>query len=153
MLGSLTQLQCEYILTRGNIGRLGCSLASKPYIVPITYIYDSGFVYGHAYDGMKIKIMRKNPNVCFQAEDIDSLTSWRSVVAFGQYEELKTTAQQQKARALFMERLFPLTLGESVSPARELANPPHHIEKKLKPVIFRIRITEITGRFEKQVLG
>ena len=151
MLGSLTQQQCTYLLTRGNIGRIGCSVASKPYIVPITYIYDNGFIYGHAYEGMKIKMMRRNKYVCFQVDDIDNLASWRSVVAFGVYEELKTVASQQKAKALFMDRLYPLTLGHSVSPAREFADPPHQVEKKLKPVMFRIRVTELTGRFEKQI--
>lgn len=152
MLGTLTRAQCDFILTRNNVGRIGCCAAGKPYIVPITYVYDDGIIYGHSYEGLKIKMMRKNNNVCFEVDNIDDLANWRSVIAFGKYEELKTVAQQQKAKVLFMERLLPLTLGASVSPAREFAEPPRHVEKKTKPILFRIKAEEVTGRFEKQIV-
>ncbi|MBT1703734.1 pyridoxamine 5'-phosphate oxidase family protein [Chryseosolibacter indicus] len=151
MLGKLTTKQCEYILQSNYIGRIGCYTNGKVLVLPVTYVFDGEFIYGRSLEGTKISMMRKNPHVCFQVDNIDGLSSWRSVVVNGKFEELKTEAAQQKARKLFLERLQPLTLGETVDPAREHANPPHTVVKKKKPIIYRIGIDEIAGRFEKQV--
>lgn len=33
--------------------------------------------------------MRANPEVCSQVDEIDDMANWRSVIAWGRYEELK----------------------------------------------------------------
>ena len=103
-------------------------------------------------EGTKITMMRKNPNVCFEVDCIDNLANWRCVMVWGKFEELKTPYSQANARNLFIERLEPITVGETVDPAREFANPPKVVEKKLKPVVYRISLKEITGKFEKQIV-
>jgi uncharacterized protein len=151
MLGSLTPEQCKYILHSNHVGRIGCHAQGKVMVIPITYVSDGEHIYGYSLEGKKIQMMRTNPEVCFEVDCIENLANWRSVIAWGKFEELKSPYSQAKARKLFLERLLPLTAGETVDPSREFACPPHIVEKKLKPVVYRITLNEITGRFEKQV--
>jgi nitroimidazol reductase NimA-like FMN-containing flavoprotein (pyridoxamine 5'-phosphate oxidase superfamily) len=69
------------------VGRLGCSTDGKMYIVPVTFVYDGTYIYAHSKEGLKIKMMRNNPSVCFEVDIIDNLTNWRSVILWGEYEE------------------------------------------------------------------
>ncbi len=92
MLGTLNSEQIEQILRSEVIGRIGCHANGKTYVVPITYAYDGERVICHTSQGMKIQMMRSNPEVCFEVEQVDNLANWRSVIAWGKYEELQATA-------------------------------------------------------------
>lgn len=48
------------------------------------------------HEGQKLHMMRANPFVCFEVEDIDDLANWHSVIAWGVFEEL---ACEDEARA------------------------------------------------------
>lgn len=150
MIGLLTQQQSEYILQCNTVGRIGCYANNKVLIIPITYVFNQNYIYGRSWEGTKISMMRANPQICFQVDSIDNLANWRSVIAWGKFEELKTETEQNIVVRLFHERLEPLTLGETVNISREFADPPHVVQKKQKPILYRIGLTEITGRFEKQ---
>jgi uncharacterized protein len=152
MIGPLTTQQSEYILLTNNVGRIGCYANSKVLIIPVTYVYSGKYIYGRSWEGTKIRMMRKNPQVCFQVDSIDNLANWRSVVAWGTFEELKTESAQNVVIRLFQERMAPLTMGETVNITREFADPPHVVQKKRKPILYRIALTEITGRYEKQTI-
>lgn len=149
MIAELSHKQMEDILTRGIIGRIACHQNNKTYIVPTTYVYSKAYLYAHSKDGMKISMMRKNPLVCFQVDEIDSMVSWRSVIVWGEFQELTTAPEQKRAEDLLRDRFEPLTTSESTRRPPENINPPHIVEKDLKAILFRIKITEMTGRFEK----
>ena len=88
MLGELTPEQINAVLFNEVVGRIGCYLEGRTYIVPITYVFDGEAVYGHSAEGLKIRMMRTNPNVCFQVDQRENLANWRSVIAWGVFEEL-----------------------------------------------------------------
>ena len=46
-------------------------------------------IYGHTKDGLKIQMMRNNPNVCFEIDWMKDMNNWKSVIAYGTFEELK----------------------------------------------------------------
>jgi uncharacterized protein len=150
MLGELTPEQINAVLFNEVVGRIGCSGEGRTYIVPITYVFDGDAVYGHSAEGLKIRMMRANPNVCFQVDQRENLANWRSVLAWGVYEELQGKAAFD-ALQLLVARLTPLTLTETlrlpdgprVTGAKPVADSP-------KTIIYRIRLTERTGRFEKR---
>jgi uncharacterized protein len=148
MIGSLTKTQCERILLGSMIGRIGCYSAGKPYVVPITYVFDNGFIYAHSKEGLKVKMMRKNPKVCFQVDQIENMTNWRSVILWGEFEELTAPVEQEKALKILVNGIEPFHTGESVKPGNSTSDMNPHKEKK--PVFYRISINEISGRFEKQ---
>lgn len=148
MLGVLTREQSEHVLKSEMVGRIGCYAAGKVYVVPVTYVFYNDHIYAHSKEGMKVKMMRKNPKVCFQVQSAESARDWRSVILWGKYEELKTLAEQKKAMKILNDRLLPFSLSQSVSYEPNM-DPPRRVEKKLKPVIYRITVDEITGRYEK----
>ncbi len=149
MLGSLTSEQCRHLLASNYVGRVGFVLSKKPFILPITYVFDGKAIYCRSYEGTKINAMRKSSSVCFQLDHIESLTRWYSVLAWGRYEELKAPADQKYVERLFSEHLMVHQLGETVSLSREFDQRPHVVEKRKKPVTWKIKIQELTGRFEK----
>jgi nitroimidazol reductase NimA-like FMN-containing flavoprotein (pyridoxamine 5'-phosphate oxidase superfamily) len=143
MLGTLTRRQIEEVLRAGTIGRLGMSADGKAYVVPITYVYDGDSVYGHTTVGQKVRMMRKNPEVCFETDDIKDMANWRSVIAQGRYEELSGDVAVAAAK-LIAARLGPLTTSATAGPAGSAAH------RNRTQVSYRIRLVERSGRFERQ---
>jgi uncharacterized protein len=148
MLGKLTDAQIEQVLHTQFIGRIGCCNNDKTYVVPVTYVYDSGYIYAHSKEGMKVQMMRNNPKVCFQVDIMDNMTNWRSVILWGEYEELKSEKAQQAGMKIMMDRLMPFMTSETVRPSHH-SQAPEIVEKGFKAVAYRIKIQEKTGRFEK----
>jgi len=143
MLGTLDREQIDRILHSETVGRIGVCAGGRTYVVPITYVYDGNNIYGHSGPGMKIDMMRAGPDVCFEVDQIDDLANWRTVIAWGRYEELPGDLATA-AMNLLRSRLSPLTSSETAGPAGHPAG-----EAGLSGIAFRIRLTERTGRFEK----
>jgi nitroimidazol reductase NimA-like FMN-containing flavoprotein (pyridoxamine 5'-phosphate oxidase superfamily) len=75
MLGKLNEEQMDYLLSSQVTGRLGCYADGRVYVVPVTYVYDGEFIYGHTREGLKVEIMRKNPSVCFEVDAIQNMAN------------------------------------------------------------------------------
>jgi nitroimidazol reductase NimA-like FMN-containing flavoprotein (pyridoxamine 5'-phosphate oxidase superfamily) len=136
MIGLLTNDEIEALLRRHRVGRIGCSANDRPYVVPITYAYDGECVYGYSGLGRKIEVMREQPLVCFEVDEVDGDASWRSVIAEGRYEELTDGEERRHA----LDRLGFGT-GQVVSRTPNGA---------ARLVVFRIRLSERSGRFERR---
>lgn len=147
MVGTLNKTQIEHVLRHQVVGRMGCYAEGKMYIVPVTYVFDGDYIYVHSKEGQKVQMIRNNPNVCFQVDVIDNLTNWRSVIIWGQYEELDGIKKQQEALNILNDRLGPITLSATVRPVQTHDQPV--VSKGLKAVAYRIKVSEFTGRFEK----
>lgn len=152
MLGTLTDSQIEHVLHGQVIGRLACYADHKMYIVPVTYVYHNGYIYSHSKDGQKIQMMKKNPDVCFEVDAMENMGNWRSVILWGKYEELKTEELQKKGMQLIIDRLTPFMTSETVRPSHRDSHPPEVVEKGLKAAVYRIKIEEKSGRYEKTVV-
>lgn len=149
MLGKLTDAQIDQVLYTQFVGRIGCIANDRVYVVPVTYVYHEGYIYAHSKEGLKVRMMRQNPDVCFQVDTIENMTNWRSVILWGRYEELTDEREQQAGMKIMMDRLTPFVISESVRPSRGFSHPPEIVEKGVKAVVYRIKIAEKTGRFEK----
>ena len=88
MIGKLTDDQIEEVLKENVLGRIGCNDGKKTYVVPVNYVYDGKFIIAHSVYGMKIEMMRKNKQVCFEVDEMKSFTNWKSVIVWGEYQEL-----------------------------------------------------------------
>lgn len=145
MLGALTHDEIEQLLLRSTLGRIGCSAEGRTYVVPISYAYDAESVYAHSADGLKIRTMRANPNVCFQVDQIEDPTHWSSVIAWGAYEEL-SGALEERASSLLHSRFAAIATS-----ATALQRPRLHgiAQEGARTTLFRIRLVEKTGRFER----
>ena len=55
MLGELDEIQIDHFLLSQAVGRIACTDGKRPYIVPVTYVYDGKDIIGQAKEGMKVK--------------------------------------------------------------------------------------------------
>lgn len=150
MLGTLNSRQIDQVLRSEVVGHLGCSADGKVYITPISYVFDGECIYGHSAEGMRLRMLRAHPQVCFQVDHIENLANWVSVVVWGEFEELAGDAEKEAMR-LFLERMEPLQVSETaLSPHRAPAGVPALDLQGQLMVFYRIRLTERSGRFEKR---
>jgi len=139
MINQLGERESRALLSGEITGRLGCSDHGKPYIVPVHYLFDNDCVYVQSPPGHKIDVLRDNPNACLQVDEVKDDAHWRSVLAFGLYEEVNDVKERERVLADLFKRLPRATASES----RTKKPPPDTI-------VFRIRVTDITGVYENQ---
>ena len=144
MIEVLDPTRIEALLEAGSVGRVGCHADGRTYVVPIAYAYADGCVYGHSTEGLKIRMMRQNPSVCFEVDSVESVFHWSSVIAWGTYEELHGEAADAAMRTILVRFL------------QARANATIRTLTQMRPgvsetgaVVYRIRLVEKTGRFER----
>jgi len=140
VIEEMTDGECRAMLAASDVGRLACSLHDQPYIVPVHLYLDGECLYGFTTLGQKIEWMRQNPLVCVEIDDTTTRWQWSSVVVSGQYEELPHGPATEDPRSV-AARLFqrhPMWWEPALVP---LASHEPRV-----PILFRIRIRQMTGR-------
>jgi uncharacterized protein len=152
MIGTLDAAAIESLLSSEMVGRIGCHAGGRTYVIPVSYVYVDGAIYGHTSEGRKIDMMRENPKVCFEVDRVTSAMHWDSVVADATFEELEAE-EAQHAFGLLVERLVPLIAADGASDAG-LSNggiPGTVMDlASARPVVFRLQLDERTGRFQRR---
>ncbi|MEL7004473.1 MAG: pyridoxamine 5'-phosphate oxidase family protein [Bacteroidota bacterium] len=148
MLGKLNKIQIDNLLRSQAIGRIGCSADSTTYVVPITYAYDGTNIYAHTIEGMKVRMMRANPKVCFEVDHIENMANWQSVIAWGTYVELDNK-EAEEALQILVNRVHPLMTSETTRPVHSMERKSTSLKTNMRMVVFRIEVKEVSGRFEK----
>jgi len=149
MVGTLNKTQITNILASQVVGRIGCCGSGKPYIVPVTYVFDGHYIYGQSLEGKKADILRRHPDVCFEVDVMSSMQHWQSVLVFGKFEELKGE-EAEKARTILFDRVMTLMTSSTVHRHGHKTNGDNPVDdsNRIKPIMYRIKIEEMTGRFE-----
>jgi uncharacterized protein len=147
MLGKLNTIDIEEVLNQEFIGRIGCHADGVTYIVPISYAYKDECIYGRTKEGMKVTMMRKNPKVCFEVAVMKDTANWKSVIAWGEFEELTENTERDKALRHLTDRALPLISSETTHLSPDWPFPLKNISS-IEGIVFRIRLNEKTGRFE-----
>lgn len=149
MLGTLNSDEIESLLFGQVLGRIGCIFNGRPYVVPVTYVYDGRRVICHSAVGQKIEAMRERSEVCFEVEHVDSLGTWQSVVANGRYEELHGL-DAANALGLLVSQLLPI-IKSTTQPSHGIKSVTPHgqIVPGGDTVVYCIHLDEKSGRFEK----
>ena len=137
MIDELSRAEIDELLKDQVVGRIGCHTDGLTYVVPVIYAYDGDGLYVASVEGQKTRMMRENPNVCFEVDEYDGAGSWRSAIVHGLYVELDGT-DAQAALALLAAR-FGRT-GEEGQAHR------HRGAHGAQTVCFRIGIRDVTGR-------
>jgi nitroimidazol reductase NimA-like FMN-containing flavoprotein (pyridoxamine 5'-phosphate oxidase superfamily) len=149
MLGSLSDSEVEALLRANVVGRIGCRYNDSMLIVPVTYAYDGTYVIGHTVEGLKIDLLRKNPECCFEVDSMKSLSNWQSVIAMGTFEEVSGEIAAAALKML-LARLDSMPTSETSQPQRMgLSSATRAQTQTNNPIIYRIRLKEVTGRFER----
>lgn len=150
MTGELNEQQINNLLCSQAIGRVACCDDKYPYIVPVTYVFDGEFIHCQSSEGKKIDLMRTNPNVCFEVDLCNSISNWQSVIVYGQFEE-QTGDGKAKTREALTSKVLSLSTASEIHHHEHEEATGHVIidDGRVKPITFRIRINEKSGRFEK----
>jgi len=122
------------ILREGTLGRLGCIAADWPYVVPVNYFFDGRDIYIHTLPGKKLDALRANPRVCLQVDDIKDSYNWRSVIAYGTFEEVSNEETRENLLTKLYSRLSHMTPVES-----------RLVKGSKGTIVFRIKVEEVTG--------
>src|SRR5512141_2265275 len=139
MIGELSSEQIEILLHTEVIGRIGVHSKGRNYIFPVTYAYDGERVIVHSAEGLKVSILREGSEVCFETESVSDLSNWKSVMAWGSFEELRD-AEAMSALNLLVERVRPFLSAEALAK--------HGHKQPARAVLYGIRLKEKTVRFE-----
>jgi nitroimidazol reductase NimA-like FMN-containing flavoprotein (pyridoxamine 5'-phosphate oxidase superfamily) len=137
-IGKLGNTDALAILREGTLGRLGCIAADWPYVVPVNYYVDGENIYIHTLPGKKLDALRANPRVCLQVDEIKDPYNWRSVIAYGIFEEVSNVETKENVLTRLYSRLPHMTPVES-----------RLVNGMKETVVFRIKVEEVTGMAEK----
>jgi len=143
VIHALTLAECREVLARASHGRIGCARADQPYVVPFFFQFDPAgdSVYSFSGVGQKIDWLRENPMACVEVDEVVDRFNWTSVVAFGRYEEMRDSPEEEGARRrayrVFQQRAdwWLPALGKLTGGAE-----PH------TGVMYRIVLHKMTGR-------
>ena len=142
MLRELTPDVTDHLLRSQFFGRIGCAADGQVLVLPVTYLYDGQAIYGQTREGTKTRLLRQNPIVCFEVDEVCSPLCWRSVVVQGIYEELQGEERLYAEQRLGPGRVAPLNLAGNAFSNEMVAVAP------APTVVYRIRILSKSGRSE-----
>jgi len=137
-IGKLSDADARAILREESLGRLGCIASGWPYVVPVNYFFDGKDIYIHTLPGKKLDALRANPRVCLQVDEIKDSYNWRSVIAYGTFEEVSSEDTQEKILTKLYSRLPHMTPVESKL-----------VQGMTGTVVFRIKVEDVTGMAEE----
>ncbi|HEY7184223.1 MAG TPA: pyridoxamine 5'-phosphate oxidase family protein [Blastocatellia bacterium] len=137
-IGKLIDTDALAVLREGGLGRLGCIASGWPYVVPVNYHFDGQDVYIHTLPGKKLDALRANPRACLQVDEIKDSYNWRSVIAYGTFEEVSDEETRDKVLARLHSKLPHMTPVESML-----------VNGSTGTIVFRIKVEEITGAGEE----
>ncbi len=134
----------EQILKQGQVCRLGFVDRNVPYIVPVNYGYQDQALYFHsAREGRKIDLIRANPLVCFEVDELVKMNkaasacdwgvSFKSVIGTGTAHLLTTLEEKKTGLDIIMAHYS----------GRLFTYPNEMLEKT---AVIKVTIEEMTGK-------
>ena len=135
----MREADAREVLGRIGFGHIAVAKDNMPYLVPIHYAFDGEHVFVYTTEGKKADIIKVNPEVCLQAEEVESNEEWVSVMAFGRAEQITNEVDRQKALDLILQ------VNPRLTPAISIRWMDNWVRENIE-VIYRIRPRKITGR-------
>lgn len=127
------------IVKRVGYGHLACSLYDEPYVVPVHYAFDDGEIFIYTTEGKKSEIIKVNPRVCLQIEEVTDDQHWQSVIINGEAGPIREEADREKALKLIV------AINPTLTPAVSVHWMDNWIRDNVE-VIYRIIPLTMTGR-------
>jgi nitroimidazol reductase NimA-like FMN-containing flavoprotein (pyridoxamine 5'-phosphate oxidase superfamily) len=148
MFGKLGEDAIETVLHHQVIGHIGCHANDITYVVPISYAYQNGCIYAHAEEGMKIDMMRQNPQVCFEVYRMENMGNWQCVIGWGNYQEITDEKERTAALQILLKRDLPIITSKTVQLTADWPFVPQDLNE-IEGIVFQIMLEKKTGRFER----
>ena len=148
MFGEMNQEEMTLLLSRNIFGRIGCNDGKRTYVYPISYAFHNNTIYCYSKEGHKLAIMRDNPSVCFQVDEVGDMANWKSVICWGTFNELTGPPERRAAIQHLADRVLPLMSSETTHIFPHWPFPPDDMNE-IEGVVFEIKVDEVTGRYER----
>ncbi|QCX39386.1 flavin mononucleotide-binding protein [Aureibaculum algae] len=138
------------ILSSNYIGFLGYIFQNRPFVVPITYYYckENNCIIGYTEGGQKTMAMRKNNFVSLEVAEIQSPSNWRSVLVHGEYKELSGVDAKYYLHD-FSICIKDIIRKKELKDLHFISEFSSKIYDDGEPIVFQIKINEMTGRKRK----
>ncbi len=151
MIRVLKEKESKLVLANNYIGYLGYIYKNAPFIAPITYFYnpDKNIIIGYSDEGHKINAMRKHNSVCLEVAEIESIDNWESAQVHGIFKQLFGSVAKAYLHefSLGIKHLITRKKKRNLNFISEFSS---KISKGEVPVVFIIKIEEITGRMRRR---
>ncbi len=139
-----TESDIRTIIRQSRVCRLAMLDGDRPYIVPLCFGYQDGYLFFHsATRGKKIDLLRKNPTVCFEFDlvhgtvEADKACHWsiqyQSVVGFGKAIFIDNLEQKRQALGVIMQQYSDKAFKFRDNILKATA-------------VFKVRIEAVTGK-------
>ncbi|NLS20354.1 pyridoxamine 5'-phosphate oxidase family protein [Rhizobium sp. P40RR-XXII] len=135
--------ECIALIKRQWLARLGCADRNVPYVIPVQYSCSGDKLYVFTLPGKKLEIMRRNPHVCVQIDQLKSKHSWKSVVADTRFIDLSTEEcreERDQAWSLLAKHTDWWEPG-ALKPTGKVADTHLHTQ-----IFFALEIIDLSGR-------
>ena len=134
----LAREEIEELLTRHRMGRMAFAFNSRVDIEPIHYVYADGALFGRTTPGTKLTILKHQPWVAFEVDEVEGPFDWRSVVLKGTVYFLQPDKVSHPADAYD----HAVRIIKSVMPQALTRDDP----VPDRTILFRVHVDEMVGR-------
>jgi len=131
--------EAREVLGQLNFAHLAMAKDNLPYVVPVHYAFDGDDLFVYTTEGKKADIIRVNPEICLQAEDVVDNENWKSVMVFGTAEQITNEDTRQQA----LDHI--LKINPRLTPAISIRWMDSWVRENVE-VIYRIKLRSVTGR-------
>lgn len=135
----MTSEQIKEVLKRVSYGHLGLARSNHPYVVPIHYAYEEPYVYIYTTEGKKTEIIKTNPEVCLQVEDVKTDKDWQSIIVIGDVARIGELEERERALKLI------LASNPTLTPAVSIRWMDSWVRENIE-VVYRLTPRMLTGR-------
>ena len=136
--------QIEAIIKKAHVCRLAFTDGKTPYIVPLNFGYKRGSLFFHTgYTGLKMDMLAKNPQVCFEIDIEHKMIkkempcafnmNYESVIGFGEARIIEDKERRKEALDCIVSRYFDGSLE-------------YQEEKLKKTAVIEVLIDTLTGK-------
>ena len=131
--------EAREVLGQLNYAHLAVSKDNIPYVVPVHYAFDGDDLFIYTTEGKKADIIKVNPEICLQAEDVEDNENWKSVMVAGTAERITDEDSREKALDLILK------INPKLTPAIGIRWMDSWVRENVE-VIYRITPRSVTGR-------
>ena len=134
----LSTAECEAILARNHVGRIAFAFKDRVDIEPIGYAFANGVINWRTSEGTKLDVLRRQPSVAFEVDEVEGPFDWHSVVVHGTVYQVEPAGSEHDRR-VWEEALAAL---RAVQPAAFGPEDP----APFRTTVLQLHIMEISGR-------
>ena len=134
----LSTEECEAILARNHVGRIAFAFQDRVDIEPISYAFAKGIINWRTSEGTKLDVLRRQPSVAFEVDEVEGPFDWRSVVVHGTVYPVEPGGSEHDQRA-WAEALAALRGAQPGALGPEDQAP-------FRATVLQLHVMQITGR-------